>query len=379
MSEIDLPTSEQAKEDALRDAQAGYQAYQVQAQANQRGGGGSGGGVENNIVDLSYSPGPPAYQTLQQQQHTTSQSSDSFNQKPRGHSSNSRGHSSNSSTSSSPAQSIYGSPLSVNTELYQYSPSTPTSPLHTPKGHPIEKHERDGGMLGTAGKGLMNMVHNVTTGNMQIDQANGGGGWGGAFGALKGLVGGGGGDGGDGGGGDGKRESDVKDKKWVGSYGQKVRGPPPPPACPSRRVLLNPPSIHCFLFFWENGQLYRPTQRRPSVQQPTFITTLSNLARVPRRYRPYVYGSVVLLVVLGWFWGLGGVKDERVSFYIMAFFFPSIRERWCERSSPFTYLPINRSTRKRLARGIKRSCWIQSSRNQCLKCQSRRSWQRCSR
>ena len=228
MSEIDLPTSEQAKEDALRDAQAGYQAYQVQAQAN----------AEEVVVVVVLRIISSIYRILLD--HLLIKRYNNNNILPLNHPIHSiKNHEVIHQIAEVIHQiaqhhhhlleSIYGSPLSVNTELYQYSPSTPTSPLHTPKGHPIEKHERDGGMLGTAGKGLMNMVHNVTTGNMQIDQANGGGGWGGAFGALKGLVGGGGGDGGDGGGGDGKRESDVKGKKWVGSYGQKVRGPPPPP------------------------------------------------------------------------------------------------------------------------------------------------------
>ncbi len=195
MSEIHLPTLEQAQEDAMRDAQARFQSYH--AQASQRAAAaataaaiGSGSGSTshgNDVVDLSHSPGPPAYQTLQDSPNIIKPS-----------------HSSNLSTSSSPSPSIYSSPLSVHTDLHHYSPqSSISSPLHTPKGHPIELYERDGGVLGTAGQGLLNMVNNVTTGNMQKD------GGGGTFGALKGFVG-------------GDKGKGTDEKKWVGSYGQKV-------------------------------------------------------------------------------------------------------------------------------------------------------------
>jgi hypothetical protein len=221
-SDLHLPSLAQVQEEAMEDAKrrfreyhgnAGRRAAQAMAavtaggqqRSNGGGGGGDGdgdggdGGNDGGIVDLSYSPSPPAYQPLPPDNH-------------------------------SPTSSIYGSPLSVTIQPYTQSKdgdgaSPISSPLHTPKGHPIESFERElanggggGGILSAA----YGMMTNVATGQMDREGREDGTG---KFGALKGFMGG-GGTGVDRGmrtGGGVSREGADKDKKWVGSYGQKVR------------------------------------------------------------------------------------------------------------------------------------------------------------
>jgi hypothetical protein len=238
-SDVHLPSLAQVQEEAMEDAKrrfreyhgnAGRRAAQAMAavtagaggqQRSIGGGGGAGGerdggdgdgdggGNDGEIVDLSYSPSPPAYQPLPPDNH-------------------------------SPTSSIYGSPLSVTIQPYTRSSSNNadahgdadgdgtspiSSPLHTPKGHPIESFERelaDGGGGGGILSAAYGMMTNVATGQMDRERREDGTG---TFGALKGFMGG-GGTGVDRGmrtGAGVSKEGADKDKKWVGSYGQKVR------------------------------------------------------------------------------------------------------------------------------------------------------------
>lgn len=189
-SDVNLPTLAQVQAEAVADAQARFQQYH-QAAALRAANAGTAVGSSEDVVDLSHSP--------------SSSRPASFS-----HSHSGPQHYRSDSNASSNL-SVYASPLSINTGLT--SPSLSGSPLHTPKGHPLELHDpsSSGNIFESAGQGFLGLVQTVGTAaaanSATLKGFMGGHGTGVAPGMRSGVAG---------------KDVAEQERKWIGSYGQKV-------------------------------------------------------------------------------------------------------------------------------------------------------------